>query len=85
MTKGQNMLKRQHSLDQVEKLTIDTALARNWTIPHRGIDVKVTGNNVALTGFVQTEHECNDAGKIAIQCRGVSSVNNKIVVIDNID
>jgi len=73
-------LKEQHACDQVKKLSIDTALQRNWTIPHRHIDVHVLANQVTLTGTVYTKHACHEAEKIAIQTPGVFSVCNNIVV-----
>ncbi len=72
----------QYTRDQVGKLSIDIALERNWTVPHREIDVKVSGSNVTLSGIVHTKHARDEAGKIAMQASGLFSVNNKILIID---
>ena len=79
------LLKNQYALDQVEKLGIDTALERNWTVPHRDIDVNVTANNVTLSGNVHTKHARSEAEKIAMQSPGVFSVCNKILVTEGSD
>ena len=83
MKKDSCLLEEQHTRDQVKKLCIDTAMERNWTVPHREIEVKVSVNNVTLSGTVHTIHARDEAGKIAMQLRGVSSVNNRILVTGN--
>ena len=81
MTTQQNILKKQYALDQVEKLSIDTAMKRNWTVPHRKINVQVCCNNVTLVGTVHTKHEHDEAGKIAMQAPGVASVKNELLIV----
>jgi osmotically-inducible protein OsmY len=68
------------SKDQVEKLGIDTALERNWTVAHRDIHVRVSGNSVTLSGTVHSQHEHDEAEKIALQATGVVSVINNLLV-----
>jgi len=80
MEKEQELLKSQYTRDQVEKLSIDTAMERNWTIHHRDIDVKVSGGSVTLTGTVNTKYERDAAGRIAMQSGYCFSVNNNIQV-----
>ena len=72
----------QYACDQVEKLSIDTALRRNWTIPHRAIDVAVADNKVTLSGTVHTKHAYLEAEKIATQTQGVFSVCNNMCVTE---
>ena len=77
------LLKSQLIRDQVKKLRIHTAMERNWSVPHRKIEVNVQANNVTLSGTVATKQARDEAGKIAMQCQGVSSVNNSIRVTGN--
>jgi osmotically-inducible protein OsmY len=81
----QNVLaifKNQAACDQVEKLSIVTALQRNWTIPHRCIDVAVADNKVTLSGTVHTKHAYIEAEKIATQTPGVFSVCNNMLLTE---
>ena len=66
--------------DQAGKLCIETALQRNWTIPHRHIRVAVLAGRVTLSGTTDTKHAFDEAGKLAWQASGVISVSNHIVV-----
>ncbi|MEO5593098.1 MAG: BON domain-containing protein [Chitinophagaceae bacterium] len=83
MKKESCLLEEQRTRDQVKKLCIDTAMERNWTVPHREIEVKVSANNVTLSGTVHTIHARDEAVKIVMQSQGISSVNNKILVTFN--
>jgi osmotically-inducible protein OsmY len=66
--------------DQVEKEAIEKALERNWAINYDEIDVDVSGNNVTLTGTVDSYYEKDEAERIAWNAPGVWSVNNELAV-----
>lgn len=64
--------------DLVEKKEIEKALARNWTINHDNIKVKVAANEVTLSGIVNSYYEKDEAERIAWNAPGVNSVNNEL-------
>jgi osmotically-inducible protein OsmY len=66
--------------DQIEKEAIEKALQRNWAIHYDDIDVDVDGNNVTLTGTVDSYYEKDEAERIAWNAPGVWSVNNELAV-----
>lgn len=66
--------------DQVEKGAIERALNRSWSIDGEDIDVNVKGNNVTLTGSVDSIYQRDEAGRIAWNAPGVSTVKNDILV-----
>ena len=64
--------------DLVEKKEIEKALTRNWTINHDNIKVKVSANEVTLSGVVNSYYEKDEAERIAWNAPGVNSVNNEL-------
>jgi osmotically-inducible protein OsmY len=66
--------------DALEKMDIEQALMRNWSINERDIQVKVTGNNVTLHGKVSSIYQRDEAGRIAWNAPGVQTVDNELVV-----
>jgi osmotically-inducible protein OsmY len=66
--------------DHIEKKAIENALKRNWAINYDDIDVDVSGNNVTLTGTVDSYYEKDEAERIAWNAPGVCSVNNELAV-----
>jgi osmotically-inducible protein OsmY len=65
--------------DQI-KSDIDAALRRNADIDAQHIDASVDGSLVTLTGHVRSFHEKQEAEHAAWAARGVSRVENRIVV-----
>ncbi|WP_159476760.1 BON domain-containing protein [Dyadobacter sp. 3J3] len=66
--------------DEIEKMGIESALARNWSIKQSDIHVKVTGNKVLLTGTVGSWYEKDEAERITWNAPGVKSVANDLVI-----
>ena len=66
--------------DEIEKKDIERALGRNWSINDIGIQVKVSGNNVTLSGSVNSLYQKDEAGRIAWNAPGVWTVNNELVI-----
>lgn len=66
--------------DEIEKLGIESALARNWSIKEQDIHVKVEGTKVTLTGEVDSWYQKEEAGRIAWNAPGVVRVDNELLV-----
>lgn len=66
--------------DAIEKMDIERALNRNWSIDAEDIKVAVSGNHVTLNGFVDSIYQKNEAGRIAWNAPGVRTVNNELVI-----
>ena len=64
----------------VEKKNIEYALARNWAINEQDVNVKVSGNQVVLTGVVHSLYQKEQAEKISWNAPGVWSVVNELLV-----
>ena len=72
-------IKSDHT-DIIEKAAIEKALSRNWSINDNDIQVKVTANEVTLTGAVTSYYQKDEAERIAWNAPGVWSVNNELSV-----
>lgn len=66
--------------DEIEKMGIESAFARNWSIKEQDIHVKVEGTKVTLTGEVESWYQKEEAGRIAWNAPGVVTVNNELLV-----
>ena len=66
--------------DEIEKMGIESALARNWSIKEQNIHVKVDGTKVTLTGDVDSWYQKEEAGRIAWNAPGVVTVDNELLV-----
>lgn len=66
--------------DEIEKMGIESALARNWSIKEQDIEVKVSGTKVTLTGSVDSFYQKEEAARIAWNAPGVLSVDNELLV-----
>jgi osmotically-inducible protein OsmY len=66
--------------DEIEKKDIQRALARNWTIDDKEVQVEVSGNRVTLNGIVHSLYQKDEAGRIAWNAPGVWSVDNELVI-----
>jgi len=66
--------------DAIEKLSIESALKRNWSIYDKDIIVKVSGHKVTLTGTVNSSYQKDEASRIAWNASGVWNVLNEIHV-----
>jgi osmotically-inducible protein OsmY len=66
------------SKDKIEKLAIENALVRNWSINDDDIHIEVKENNVTLSGTVDSYYEKEEAERIAWNAPGVTTVNNEL-------
>jgi osmotically-inducible protein OsmY len=76
-----NKIKIQSDMhNAVEKLDIESALRRSWSINDDDIDVEVSGTKVTLSGTVKSWYQRDEAEKIAWKAPGVWNVDNELVV-----
>jgi len=68
--------------NQVEKLEIENALKRNWSLANKEILLSVIENVVTITGTVDSLYEKEEAGHIAWNAKGVINVENNLIVED---
>lgn len=66
--------------DRIEKEDIERAFNRSSSIKSEDIKVEVEGNEVTLSGTVDSYYVKDEAERIAWNAHGVSSVNNELVV-----
>lgn len=66
--------------DQIERIDIKSALGRNSSIDDENIEVSVSGNNVTLSGTVESLYQKDEAGRIAWNAPGVRTVDNELIV-----
>ena len=66
--------------DTIQKEDIECALSRNSSIDDLDIQVDVAGNNVTLTGTVNSFYAKDEAEQIAWNAPGVFSVDNDLVI-----
>ena len=75
-----NITIKSNSHDKVEQQLVEDALKRHWSINADNIRVKVSGNNVTLTGTVTSLYQKKEAGRIAWKTPGVYTVDNQLEV-----
>lgn len=75
-----NITIKSETHDEIEKMAIESALARNWSIKEQDIHVNVSNNKVILTGTVGSWYEKDEAERQAWKAPGVEIVDNDIVV-----
>ena len=66
--------------DEIEKMGIESALARNWATKEQDIHVTVSGSKVKLTGSTASWYEKNEAEREAWKAPGVEFVDNELIV-----
>jgi osmotically-inducible protein OsmY len=66
--------------DAIEKKAIECALQRNSSIDDLDIQVDVVGNNVTLSGTVDSFYAKDEAEQIAWNAPGVWTVDNELVI-----
>ena len=69
------------AINAVEKKDLEYALKRNWSINANDVKVEVNQNKVKLTGLVHSMYQKDEAGLLAWNTPGVSSVENELAVI----
>ena len=73
-----NLKIKTQSHDTLKNAVIQRGHARNLSIDNEDIKVNVSGNNVTLTGMVDSIYQKEEAGRIAWNAPGVYSVNNEL-------
>lgn len=69
--------------DAIEKKAVEDALARNWSINPKNISVRVSGNEVTLSGIVSSMRQKEAAENIAWNTPGIWYVANELAVEHN--
>ena len=75
-----NITIKSETHDDVEKVSIERALARSLSINDENIHVKVMGHTVKLTGRVDSFYQKDEAERIAWNAPGVWTMNNELAV-----
>jgi len=75
-----NIIIKSDSQDVIEKMEIERAFMRNWSITNLDIHVNVSGNKVILNGTVHSLYQKDLAGKIAWNAPGVWAVDNELFI-----
>jgi len=68
------------SHDAIEQKDIEEAIARNWSINDRNIEVSVAGTTVTLSGTVGSWYQKEEAGRMAWNTPGIWHVNNELAI-----
>ena len=66
--------------EAIEKLDIENAITRNWSLYDDDIRVMVSGHKATLTGTVDSWFQKEEAGRIAWNAHGVWLVDNELRV-----
>ncbi len=66
--------------DAIEKMDIENALTRSWSVSDQDIRVKVDGSKVTLEGIVNSPYQKEEAERIAWNAPGVWTVDNLLAV-----
>lgn len=75
-----NIMIKPEATDEIEKEAIVRALGSNWSINEEDTQVKVSANQVTLTGIFVSVYQKDEAGRLAWNAPGVSSVDNELVI-----
>jgi osmotically-inducible protein OsmY len=71
---------KSNSNESLEKLQVERAINRNWSLEDQEIDVKVAGHKVTLNGTVNSWYQKQEAEKLAWNTPGVWNVENELLV-----
>lgn len=78
-----NLIKVKSKLDDItEKVDVENALERNWSINAKDVKVEAKQNKVKLKGTVHSLYQKDEAGRLAWNAPGVRFVDNELAVID---
>jgi osmotically-inducible protein OsmY len=66
--------------DEIEKQTIKSAFARNWSINDLDIEIVILGDKVTLSGRVNSWDDREEAERLTWNAPGVCIVDNELVV-----
>ncbi|MEO7046414.1 MAG: BON domain-containing protein [Ferruginibacter sp.] len=68
------------SKSDVDKTAVEDALALNWSLKNKNIEVNVSQNKVTLSGTVESIYQKEEAGRIAWATPGIWSLDNELIV-----
>ncbi len=71
---------RSESHDVIEKVDVENAIGRSWSVDDSDINVSVSGTTVTLSGTVASWYQRDEAGRIAWNTPGIWQVKNNLVV-----
>ena len=77
---GNNITIKSKTQEQIEKMDIEGALRRNYSIDDENITVKTSGHKATLTGTVDSWYQKDEAARVAWNAPGVWTVDNELVV-----
>lgn len=66
--------------DAIEKMDVENAIGRSWSVDDSDINVSVSGTTVTLTGTVNSWYQKEEAGRIAWNTPGIWHLKNELVV-----
>jgi osmotically-inducible protein OsmY len=75
-----NIKIKSNNHDAIEKMDIENALGRNWSVSDMEIGVQVSGHKATLTGTVDSWYQKGEAERIAWNAPGVWNVANHLQV-----
>ena len=75
-----NITIRSTTHDAIEKIEVENALARNWSLNDCDINVTVSGTSVTLRGTVTSWYQKEEAARIAWNTPGIWHVENDLAV-----
>ncbi len=66
--------------DAIEKIDVENAIARSWSVDSSDVNVDVSGTTVTLKGTVHSWYQRDEAARIAWNTPGIWHVKNELVV-----
>lgn len=75
-----NIKIKSETQDAIEKMDVENAIGRSWSLDDNDINVAVSGTTVTLTGTVRSWYQKEEAGRIAWKTPGIWHVKNDLVI-----
>lgn len=75
-----NIKIKSETQDAIEKMDVENAIGRSWSLDDNDINVAVSGTTVTLAGTVRSWYQKEEAGRIAWKTPGIWHVKNDLVI-----